>query len=98
MISRLSEYVPTMVNRMGNSTLIKLCKILKDELRVDQSIDGDSLICFDLGICDDEFQDLLLKVKERFGLDVPVPCHTPFSESNASVADLVRWIELLSDA
>lgn len=77
---------------MIDPILSSISAILREDFRIEREVSRDSLLCFDLGVCDDEFQDFLLRVEERFGLQLEKPCKVPFSESSASVEEVANWI------
>lgn len=57
----------------------------------------ESLLCFDLGVCDDEFQDFLSRIEGKFGLKLGKPCPVPFAESSASIRDVASWVRSLQE-
>ena len=77
---------------MTDPTISKIIAILREDFQVNRVVTVDSLVCFDLGVCDGEFQDLMMCIEERFAMQLPEPCHVPFSEENASVGDLADWV------
>ena len=77
---------------MNDPILPAISAILREDFHVDREIDPGSLLCFDLGVCDDEFQDFLLRVEDRFELQLTKPFRIPFSESSASVEDVANWV------
>ncbi len=68
--------------------------ILRNDFSVRRPVTAKSLICYDIGICDGEFQDFMLRVEERFGLNLPTPCHLPFREEEATVELISHWVLL----
>jgi hypothetical protein len=69
-----------------------LMGILRDDFSVRRSISPKSLICFEVGICDGDFQDFMALAEERCHLNLPTPCHLPFREEDATVEIISEWI------
>lgn len=69
-----------------------LMDILRDDFSVRRSISPQSLICFELGVCDGDFQDFMALAEERCRLNLPTPCHLSFREEEATVAIISDWI------
>lgn len=69
-----------------------LMGILRDDFSVRRSMSPQSLICFELGICDADFQDFMTLAEERCRLSLPTPCHLPFREEDATVEVISEWI------
>lgn len=82
-----------MSSPVTDSIAFKIIAILREDFQVDREIGVDSLVCFDLGVCDDEFRDLIMRIENRFSMELEKPCIAPFSEANASVGDLAEWVQ-----
>ena len=70
----------------------KIIDILRNELSVRRFVNGSSIISSELGIFDGEFQDFLSIVQEKFNLKIPDPCVLPFSEQEATVSIIAKWV------
>lgn len=81
---------------MTEAIISKIIAVLRDDFQVDREISVDSLVCFDLGVCDDDFQDLLIRMEEKFSIQLEKPCKVPFSEASASIEDLANWVRSCS--
>lgn len=81
---------------MTDSIISAIIAILQEDFNVDREIGAESLVCFDLGVCDDDFQDLLTRIEARISMRLENPCHVPFSEASASVGDLANWVRACS--
>ncbi|QDX26162.1 hypothetical protein FPZ54_09100 [Sphingomonas suaedae] len=71
-----------------------LVDILLRDFSVRREVFSHSLICYDIGICDGEFQEFMALAEERFDLKLPSPCPLPFKEEEASIEIVADWIKL----
>lgn len=70
-----------------------LISILRDDFSVRGAVTSQSLICYEVGICDGEFEDFMALVESRCNLSLPTPCHLPFREDEATLGMIADWVQ-----